>query len=45
LGPPSLFYNGRFGAIWIKFKALGADGSSGGFGWWRQGFFITKGLA
>ena len=33
LGPLSLFYNGGSGSSWIDVKPLGADGSSGGFGW------------
>ena len=33
MGPLSLFHNGGFGSSWIDVKPLGADGSSGGFGW------------
>ena len=33
LGPLSLFHNGGSGSSWIDVKPLGADGSSGGFGW------------
>ena len=33
LGPLSLFHNGGSGSSWIDVKPLGADASSGGFGW------------
>ena len=33
MGPLSLFHNGGSGSSWIDVKPLGADGSSGGFGW------------
>jgi hypothetical protein len=33
LGPLSQFSNGGFGSSWIDVKPLGADGSSGDFGW------------
>jgi len=33
LGPLSLFHNGGSGSSWIDVRRLGADGSSGGFGW------------
>ncbi len=33
LGPLSLFHNEGSGSSWIDVKRLGADGSSGGFGW------------
>jgi hypothetical protein len=33
MGPLSLFHNGGSGLSWIDVKPLGADGSSGGFGW------------